>query len=57
MRNSLSGPRGKPPSKPNDRLLAMPVMLLAKLGSEKADRPVSHRWIEDDLTYRVENTL
>jgi hypothetical protein len=57
MRNSMSGPRGKQPSKPNGRLLAMPVMLLAKLGSEKADRPVSHRWIEDDLTFRVENTL
>jgi hypothetical protein len=38
MRNSLSGPRGKPPWKPSGRRLAMPAMRPAKLKSEKADR-------------------
>src|SRR5437868_14045124 len=38
MRNSLSGPRVKPPWKPSGRPLVTPAMPPAKLASEKANR-------------------
>ena len=41
MRNSLSGPREKLPTKPSGRPLAMPAMPPAKLGSEKANRVIN----------------
>jgi hypothetical protein len=53
MPNCLSGLRGKPPWKPSGRLLATPVMLPAKLGSEKADRVISDGWTDNGLTYRA----
>ena len=40
-RNSLSGPRGRPPWKPSGRSLATPAMPPAKLRSERADRVIS----------------
>ena len=49
MRNSLRGPREKPPWKPSGRPLATPVMPPGKLGSEKADR--------DGPSYRVEKAV
>src|SRR5271169_6739461 len=38
MRNSPSGPRGKPTSKQSGKPLAAPAMPPAKLGSERADK-------------------
>src|SRR5271167_2500719 len=38
MRNSPSGPRGKPSSKQSGKPLAAPAMPPAKLGSERADK-------------------
>src|ERR1700719_1974505 len=50
MRNSLRGPRGKPPRKPSGRPLATPAMPPARLGSEKADRVIGDRWTKEGLT-------
>ena len=57
MRNSLSGLRRKPPWKLSGRLLATPVMLPAKLESEKADRVISDGWTDDGLTYRAKSPV
>jgi hypothetical protein len=43
MRNTLRGPRGKPPRKQSGKPLATPAMPPAKLGSEKADKLINRK--------------
>src|SRR6059058_3801101 len=57
MRNSLSGPRGKPLWKQSGKPLAMRAMPPAKPGSEKADEIVNRqahagRWATATITRR-----